>query len=159
MLFRSGRTEAYIPPREQIPGEVYKPGDRIQGYISDVRQTTRGPQIIMTRAGEQYLVRSRHLRCGEETIMRKAVCPGSFDPVTNGHLDVFVRASEIFDQVVVGVLINKTKSSLFTDDLRNKESAKIECGKAHFKALAVGENPAKYVVAMTFSDVLNAADI
>ena len=45
--------------------------------------------------------------------MRKAVCPGSFDPVTNGHLDVFVRASQLFDQVVVGVLINKTKSSLF----------------------------------------------
>ena len=50
--------------------------------------------------------------------MRKAVCPGSFDPVTNGHLDVFIRASEIFDQVVVGVLINKTKSSLFTVDER-----------------------------------------
>ncbi len=45
--------------------------------------------------------------------MRKAICPGSFDPVTNGHLDVFVRASHLFDQVVVGVLINKTKSSLF----------------------------------------------
>jgi len=50
--------------------------------------------------------------------VRKAVCPGSFDPVTNGHLDVFVRAAEIFDQVVVGVLINKTKSSLFTVDER-----------------------------------------
>ena len=52
-----GRTEAYIPPREQIPGEVYKPGDRIQGFLSDVRQTTRGPQIIMTRASEQYLIK------------------------------------------------------------------------------------------------------
>ncbi len=52
-----GRTEAYIPPREQIPGEMYKPGDRLQGYISDVRQTTRGPQIIMSRASEQYLVK------------------------------------------------------------------------------------------------------
>ena len=38
----------------------------------------------------------------------------------------------------------ETKSSLFTDDLRDTESAKIECGKAHFKALAVGENPARY---------------
>jgi N utilization substance protein A len=50
-----GRTEAYIPPREQIPGEQFKPGDRIQGYISDVRQTTRGPQIIMSRASSEYL--------------------------------------------------------------------------------------------------------
>ena len=52
-----GRTEAYIPLREQIPGEIYKPGDRIQGYISDVRQTTRGPQIIMSRADERYLIK------------------------------------------------------------------------------------------------------
>ena len=50
--------------------------------------------------------------------MRKAVCPGSYDPVTNGHLDVFVRAAAVFDQVVVAVLINKTKSSLFTVDER-----------------------------------------
>jgi type III restriction enzyme len=48
----------------------------------------------------------------------------------------------------------ETKSSLFTDDLRDKESAKIECGKAHFKTLAVGENPAKYVVARTVDDLL-----
>jgi N utilization substance protein A len=52
-----GRTEAYIPPREQIPGEVYKPGDRIQGYLSEVRQTTRGPQIIMSRAASEYIVK------------------------------------------------------------------------------------------------------
>ncbi len=45
--------------------------------------------------------------------MRKAVCPGSFDPVTNGHLDVFIRAADLADEVVVAVLINKTKSSLF----------------------------------------------
>ena len=51
----------------------------------------------------------------------------------------------------------ETKSSLFTDDLRNKESAKIECGKAHFKALAVGENPARYVVARSLADVLDVA--
>jgi len=48
----------------------------------------------------------------------------------------------------------ETKSSLFTDDLRDKESAKIECGKAHFRALAVGENPARYVVARTLSGIL-----
>jgi pantetheine-phosphate adenylyltransferase len=50
--------------------------------------------------------------------VRKAVCPGSFDPVTNGHLDVFARAAAVFDEVTVAVLINKTKSSLFTVDER-----------------------------------------
>jgi type III restriction enzyme len=48
----------------------------------------------------------------------------------------------------------ETKSSLFTEDLRDKESAKIECGKAHFTALATGENPAKYLVATKFEDLL-----
>ena len=37
--------------------------------------------------------------------MRRAVCPGSFDPVTNGHLDIIGRASRLFDEVIVGVLV------------------------------------------------------
>ncbi|AEV88203.1 phosphopantetheine adenylyltransferase [Actinoplanes sp. SE50] len=45
--------------------------------------------------------------------MRRAVCPGSFDPVTNGHLDIIGRASRLFDEVIVGVLINQSKSGLF----------------------------------------------
>ena len=43
--------------------------------------------------------------------MRRAVCPGSFDPVTNGHLDIVARASRLFDEVVVAVGVNKSKSS------------------------------------------------
>ena len=50
--------------------------------------------------------------------MRRAVCPGSFDPVTNGHLDIIGRASRLYDEVVVAVLINKKKSSLFTFEER-----------------------------------------
>ena len=46
--------------------------------------------------------------------MKRAVCPGSFDPITYGHLDIITRASAHFDQVVVAVLENRTKSSLFT---------------------------------------------
>lgn len=50
--------------------------------------------------------------------MRRAVCPGSFDPPTLGHLDIIGRAAGLFDEVVVGVLINKSKKSLFTVDER-----------------------------------------
>ena len=50
--------------------------------------------------------------------MATAVCPGSFDPVTNGHLDVFERAAALFEHVTVAVLINKTKSSVFTVEER-----------------------------------------
>jgi pantetheine-phosphate adenylyltransferase len=50
--------------------------------------------------------------------VRRVVCPGSFDPVTNGHLDIIGRAAGLYDEVVVAVLINKTKQSLFTVDER-----------------------------------------
>ena len=50
--------------------------------------------------------------------MRSAVCPGSFDPVTNGHIDIIGRPAALFDHVTVGVLVNQTKSSLFTVDER-----------------------------------------
>jgi len=48
----------------------------------------------------------------------------------------------------------ETKSSLFTDDLRDRESAKITCGQAHFKALGAGANPARFVKASNLEDVL-----
>ncbi|MFG1923637.1 pantetheine-phosphate adenylyltransferase [Cryptosporangium sp. NPDC048952] len=50
--------------------------------------------------------------------MRRAVCPGSFDPVTNGHLDIIGRASRLYDEVVAAVLINPRKAGLFTVDER-----------------------------------------
>lgn len=50
--------------------------------------------------------------------MRRAVCPGSFDPVTNGHLDVFTRAAAMADEVVVAVLINHSKAGLFSIEER-----------------------------------------
>ena len=46
--------------------------------------------------------------------MKRVVCPGSFDPITFGHLDIIERASKMFDEVVIAVLVNKTKSTLFT---------------------------------------------
>ena len=50
--------------------------------------------------------------------MRRCVCPGSNDPVTNGHLDVVERASRLYDEVTVGVLVNASKSGLFEVDER-----------------------------------------
>ena len=49
---------------------------------------------------------------------RRAVCPGSYDPVTNGHLDVFARAAALHDEVVVAVLHNPAKAGVFTVEER-----------------------------------------
>jgi pantetheine-phosphate adenylyltransferase len=50
--------------------------------------------------------------------MRRAVCPGSFDPVTNGHLDIIGRTAALYDEVTIAVLINSSKSGLFTIEER-----------------------------------------
>ena len=50
--------------------------------------------------------------------MRRAVCPGSFDPVTNGHVDVIARAAALYDELVVAVLVNPGKAGLFTVEER-----------------------------------------
>ncbi|NKX91548.1 pantetheine-phosphate adenylyltransferase [Nocardia coubleae] len=47
-----------------------------------------------------------------------ALCPGSFDPVTNGHLDVFTRAAAQFDEVIVTVMVNPKKQGMFTVEER-----------------------------------------
>ncbi|MDY3929050.1 MAG: pantetheine-phosphate adenylyltransferase [Clostridia bacterium] len=52
--------------------------------------------------------------------MRIAVYPGSFDPITNGHLDIIKRASRLYDKVIVGVLNNASKSPVFTAEERKQ---------------------------------------
>lgn len=52
--------------------------------------------------------------------IRTAVCPGSFDPVTLGHVDIFTRASQIFDKVIVAVAKNSSKTPLFTMEERKE---------------------------------------
>ena len=65
--------------------------------------------------------------------MRRAVCPGSFDPVTYGHLDIIGRASKLYDEVIVAVLVNKTKSSLFTVEERMEMLAAVTAGYGNIR--------------------------
>jgi pantetheine-phosphate adenylyltransferase len=60
--------------------------------------------------------------------MARAVCPGSYDPVTNGHLDIIERAAKLFDEVVVTVMINKNKQGLFSIDERMQMLTEITDG-------------------------------
>jgi pantetheine-phosphate adenylyltransferase len=60
--------------------------------------------------------------------VRRVVCPGSFDPVTNGHLDIIGRAARLYDEVVVAVLINISKHTLFSTDERVEMLREVTAG-------------------------------
>jgi pantetheine-phosphate adenylyltransferase len=58
-------------------------------------------------------------------MVSKVVCPGSFDPVTNGHLDIVSRAAALFDEVTIVVAINRNKASLFSVEERLELLAEV----------------------------------
>ena len=60
--------------------------------------------------------------------MRRCVCPGSFDPVTNGHLDVIGRAASLYDEVVVAVLVNASKRGIFGVEERMEMLGEVTSG-------------------------------
>ena len=68
-------------------------------------------------------------------MMVRAVCSGSFDPVTNGHIDIFERASQIFDELIVGVFHNIRKKPFFTVEER---LVLLEEATCHIPNLRVG---------------------
>lgn len=77
-----GKTEGYMPLKEQIPGEQYRIGDRVQAFLLDVQQTPKGPQIILSRATPLYLIKLFEMEVPEVyegivTIKSAARDPGS----------------------------------------------------------------------------------
>ena len=67
------------------------------------------------------------------TTERRCVCPGSFDPVTNGHLDVVERASRLYDEVTVAVLVNTSKAGLFEVPERIEMLLEVTAGLGNVK--------------------------
>ena len=60
--------------------------------------------------------------------MRRAICPGSFDPVTNGHLDIFERASQMFDEIIISVFHNPGKDkAMLRDATKHIPNARVTC--------------------------------
>jgi pantetheine-phosphate adenylyltransferase len=68
--------------------------------------------------------------------VRRAVCPGSFDPVTNGHVDIIDRTSRLFDEVVVAVGVNSSKKRLFTADERIAMLTEVSAAHANVSVAA-----------------------
>ena len=101
--------------------------------------------------------------------MLRAIYPGSFDPVTYGHLDIIERAARISDELIVGVLQNKAKSPLFsveervtilsevTKNLKNVKIVPFEGLLIDFAKLIISEFPESELTELEFSEMSNRA--
>jgi N utilization substance protein A len=115
-----GRTEAFLPLREQIPGEQFKPGDRIQGYLIDVRQTTRGPQIIMSRASEQYLVKLFEMEVPEVHDSIVEIRAAAREPGSRAKIAVWSREASV-DPVGACVGMKGSRVQNIVQELRGEK--------------------------------------
>jgi len=82
-----------------------------------------------------------------------AIYPGSFDPITNGHLDLIERGSKLFDRLIVAILINDEKEPLFSVEERVEMLREVLCGYAnvevdHFEGLLVDYAAARYATVL-----------
>src|SRR5712671_1731195 len=105
-FYKHGTPTGFIPAPDRFPRE--RTASRIPaGKISTAPASLRLPFF----SGQSR-------RICYTFVMRTAIYPGSFDPLTNGHLDLIQRASKLFDQVIVAIAKNESKQPLFTLDER-----------------------------------------
>ena len=129
--------------------------EELTGYLKNMLKTEKSvyESVVYDSSGvEQTFAEQMEMN---ESVKVYAKLPGWFKvptPLGTYNPDWAVLVEQDGAERVYFVV--ETKSSLFTDDLRDKESAKIKCGQAHFDALAVGDNPALFVKATKLDDVL-----
>ena len=90
-----GRTEAIIPYREQIPNEKYRPKDRVQGYVVDVRRSSRGPQIVMSRGHVSFMTTLFEQQVTEIYDGIVSIESASRDPGRRSKVAVYSRDSSV----------------------------------------------------------------
>jgi type III restriction enzyme len=129
--------------------------NELQGYLKNMLETQRS--VYESVVYDSTIERDFALELEKnEAVKVYAKLPGWFKvPTPLGTYNPDWAVSVQCDDSERIYFVVETKSSLFADDLRNKERAKIECGKAHFEALAVEENPARYVVANNVATLLS----
>ena len=128
--------------------------EELMGYLKNMLDANKSvhEQVIYTLDVEETFARQLEKN---EAVKVYAKLPAWFKiPTPLGTYNPDWAVLVELDGIERLYFVVETKSSLFKDDLRDRESAKIECGKAHFKAMEVGTNPARFVQATKLDDLL-----
>jgi N utilization substance protein A len=120
IIVNLGRTEALLPPSEQVPREIYHKGERIRAYVLDVKRQTRGPQIILSRTHPQFLVQLFEAEVPEisESIVQILGC--SREPGSRAKIAVASRDSDV-DPVGACVGLKGSRVQNIVQELRGEK--------------------------------------
>jgi N utilization substance protein A len=120
IIVNLGRTEALLPPSEQVPREIYHKGERIRAYVLDVKRQTRGPQIILSRTHPQFLVELFKAEVPEisESIVQILGC--AREPGSRAKIAVASRDSDV-DPVGACVGLKGSRVQNIVQELRGEK--------------------------------------
>jgi N utilization substance protein A len=120
IIVNLGRTEAELPLREQIPKEIYKQGDRIRAYILDVKQFSRGPQIVLSRTHPNFLSALFENEVPEISEKIVSIVQVAREPGSRSKIAVTSRDSDV-DPVGACVGMKGTRVQAVVQELRGEK--------------------------------------
>jgi N utilization substance protein A len=142
VILDMGRTEAVLPEREQIPGERYMAGDRVRAYIMEVRNTPKGPQVVLSRAHPGFLIRLFETEIPEIAEGIVQVRGAAREPGERAKLAVASTKRDI-DPIGACVGLRGTRIQVIVKELRGEKIDIIEWADDSATLVARALSPAK----------------
>ncbi len=130
-----GQAEAILPPKEQIPREIFRQGDRIRAYVIDVKKISKGPQIVLSRTHPFFLIQLFHSEVPEISEGIVSIISAAREPGSRAKIAVISKDSDV-DPVGACVGMKGTRVQNVVQELRGE---KIDI-------ISWNMDPAKFVV-------------
>ncbi len=156
VIMEMGKAEAVLPEREQIPGERYNPGDRVRAYVVEVKKSSKGPQITLSRTHPGYLARlfeTEIPEVQEGIVVVKAVAR---EPGERAKVAVASTKRDV-DPIGACVGLRGTRIQVISRDLRGEKIDIVEWSYDAATFVARALSPAK-VSSVTLLETPSAAD-
>jgi N utilization substance protein A len=136
MIVDLGRAEAVLPVREQVPREVYRPGDRVQAFVLDVLRESKGPQIVLSRTSVNLLTKLFEMEVPEIAEAIVVIEAAAREPGRRSKIAVSSRDADV-DPVGACVGIKGSRVQAVVQELRGEKIDIVE----------FDEDPARFVCA------------
>jgi N utilization substance protein A len=120
LIVNLGRTDAVLPPREQVPRESYRPGDRVRAWVLDVKRISRGPQIILSRTHPDFLKALFEMEVPEIAENVVSIISAAREPGSRTKIAVASRDSDV-DPVGACVGVKGSRVQSVVQELRGEK--------------------------------------